>query len=778
MVATTIIPNKKIVAKANIEPKTVITKPNLPEHDYINYNSVNKEALGMNSEANAMIEQLRIDKDKVDAALNEGKSIVDQRHNEVDQINQRHFFESADHQYSPTFAHYHMAKPKREALRVRNKAEILLETTKIIMREKRDIFVNGTVDKKRFFEVATKEDVAKIISTTQHRAFTGERVNLGSPCIPKWYPCNINSKFRTITGWCNNIKRPHYGMAFGAMVRLLPPQYENGIDQPRIKAINGMNLYSPRIVSNIINEGHPPTDNDGFSHVASLFGQFIAHDITHAPIETNKTGGILVCSKCDSHQKVSPNCLPIEIPLDDPYYPPFVKGSERRCLPYTRSLLGDASKGYREQMVQVTPYIDLSALYGSTDCEAKELRSMVDGQMKHCEIKGANSECLPKIDKPTSCRSFPKYPCFLTGDVRSSDTSALSGLHNIFLREHNKISAQFKKINPHWNDERIYQETRRLLGALFQHMVYNEYVPLLIGPNLMHQHITYPKKAGYFEGYNYTCDGMISQAFQTSAFRFGHSLILNEFARLNGNFEKMTPNLRLVDLFNNAESMYNKKCSGFEGIILGTVGQASNKLDRFYTDDLRNRLFEVKEKNMYGFDLLSINIQRGRDHALPGYNDFRQYCGFSKLRNWKDLKNEMEPVVIKKLRRIYNNVDDIDLYVGLITEKHNYTTHLLPKTSACIVADQFARLKKCDRYFYENNVKGSLFTQKQLNQIRKYTFNRLLCDNIKMLKMIQRNPFRLHNLKTNPYIPCSQLLSVDLRQWKEKPPVKKSQTNP
>lgn len=38
-----------------------------------------------------------------------------------------------------------------------------------------------------------------------------------------------------------------------------------------------------------------------------------------------------------------------------------------------------------------------------------------------------------------------------------------------------------KKINPSWDDERLYQEARKLLIGMYQHVVYNEFVPGLLG---------------------------------------------------------------------------------------------------------------------------------------------------------------------------------------------------------------------------------------------------------------------------------------------------------
>lgn len=49
------------------------------------------------------------------------------------------------------------------------------------------------------------------------------------------------------------------------------------------------------------------------------------------------------------------------------------------------------------------------------------------------------------------------------------------------LRLHNTLCEELKRINPSWNDERLYQEARRLLIGMYQHVTYNEFVPVLVG---------------------------------------------------------------------------------------------------------------------------------------------------------------------------------------------------------------------------------------------------------------------------------------------------------
>lgn len=54
-------------------------------------------------------------------------------------------------------------------------------------------------------------------------------------------------------------------------------------------------------------------------------------------------------------------------------------------------------------------------------------------------------------------------------------------MHTIWVREHNRIALKLGQINPTWGGERVFEETRRIIGAIMQHITYNEFLPAVLG---------------------------------------------------------------------------------------------------------------------------------------------------------------------------------------------------------------------------------------------------------------------------------------------------------
>lgn len=80
------------------------------------------------------------------------------------------------------------------------------------------------------------------------------------------------------------------------------------------------------------------------------------------------------------------------------------------------------------------------------------------------------------------CRSGAlSTECFEGGDARFGEQSGLVALHTVWVRYHNKLATTLGKMNKHWNDDRIFQEARKIVGALIQHITFREFLPIVVG---------------------------------------------------------------------------------------------------------------------------------------------------------------------------------------------------------------------------------------------------------------------------------------------------------
>lgn len=129
----------------------------------------------------------------------------------------------------------------------------------------------------------------------------------------------------------------------------------------------------------------------------------------------------------------------------------------------------------RQQMNSITSFMDASMVYGHTPGLESSLRDLagLNGKLvtnsKFKDSKGR--PYLPSVAKHSGCQQSPdgdRVECFHAGDARASEWLPLSALQTLFLREHNRIAEVLKHINGHWNPETIYQETRKIIGALIQ----------------------------------------------------------------------------------------------------------------------------------------------------------------------------------------------------------------------------------------------------------------------------------------------------------------------
>lgn len=77
--------------------------------------------------------------------------------------------------------------------------------------------------------------------------------------------------------------------------------------------------------------------------------------------------------------------------------------------------------------------------------------------------------CLGRLLGSGAALGDPTFlPSGLSGDSRASEHILLATSHTLFLREHNRLARELKRLNPHWDGEKLYQEARKILGAFMQ----------------------------------------------------------------------------------------------------------------------------------------------------------------------------------------------------------------------------------------------------------------------------------------------------------------------
>ena len=529
------------------------------------------------------------------------------------------------------------------------------------------------------------EMIANLSGCTQHRRTVNCTQNL---CYHK--------KYRTIDGTCNNLDNPMWGASLTAFRRLLRPVYENGFNTP-VGWRNKDVLPSARLVSTELISTANITPDQTFTHMLMQWGQFLDHDLDFtvtSPSSQRFTDGEDCTSTCENQ---SP-CFPIQIPPGDK------RITRHKCMTFTRSSsacgTGATSVFFsvvstREQMNQITSYLDASNVYGSSHDEEEHLRDLsnnngllktgilINGKPLLPFNKGTPIECL-KSEKESP------IPCFLAGDHRANEQLGLLSMHTIWMREHNRIATQLRILNPNWNGEKIFQETRKIVGAEMQHITYEHYLPKILGKQGM-------EILGKYEGYKPNIDASIFNGFATAAFRFGHSLINPVLNRLNSSFQTIEEgDIPLHKAFFAPYRIVEE--GGIDPIIRGLFYSAAKDRrdqDGVLNTELTERLFEMA--HAVALDLAALNIQRARDHGLPGYNEYRVLCNLEPLKTFDDLKSVISNEnIIRKLQKHYGDVNKIGLWVGGILEDI-VPGSLLGPTFQCLIAMQFKSLRDGDR---------------------------------------------------------------------------------
>jgi hypothetical protein len=340
------------------------------------------------------------------------------------------------------------------------------------------------------------------------------------------------------------------------------------------------------------------------------------------------------------------------------------------CMQIRRSL---ADTTPRETWLGATPtfrnsnshWWDAGQIYGSSQSRQAEIRSGTDGK-----ITIGPDGMLPED---------PAHPGVDLTGFNDNWWVGLSLLHNLFVREHNVLCDALKARYPAWGDEELFQRARLINAALIAKIHTIEWTPgILAHPALdfaMHANwsgVPYRVMRAVLGEDNEAAHGIpgsptdqhsapyaMTEEF-TSVYRL-HPLLPDEMnVRRLDTGEQVSR--ELVNMQGKSTRRFMEE-HGFTNLLysFGTNHPGAIRLHNY-----PNFLRQFEKDGQPLLDVAAIDIMRDRERGVPRYNRFRELVGKRRVSTFKEITSI--PGAADKMRKIYENVDRVDLLVGLLAE--------------------------------------------------------------------------------------------------------------
>ncbi|MDO6693845.1 peroxidase family protein [Aliiglaciecola sp. 3_MG-2023] len=510
-------------------------------------------------------------------------------------------------------------------------------------------------------------------------------------------------EIRSYDGTSNNQQHPTWGATFTHLQRIAEANYTDGIS-----SMAGSTQKSAREISNLLvsqAQGQSIENSFDTSDYLWQWGQFIDHDI-------GLTDGS------------TPEQENIPVPRGDVFFDP--NGSGEVVIPFNRAIYdpdtGTSIENVREQENEITSWIDGSMIYGSDNERNSALRVGDNSPF----LATSSNNLLPfNTDNIPNANGFVTDPSrlFIGGDLRVNEQAVLTAMHTVWLREHNRIARILQSSQTNASIESIYEQARRLVIAEIQIITYNEYLPALLGENSMPD----------YQGYDETINPTIYNEFSAATYRLGHSEVSDSILRLDADGNTIEEgNLAIRDAFFTGINLYQNE-NDIDPVLRGLAKQRHQTIDTQVVNGLRNFLFGTPGSG--GFDLISLNIQRGRDHGLNTYNQTRIAMDLEAKVSIADITTNTS--LQAGLFNAYGSVDDIELWIGGLAEDPLTSQgSQLGELFTAINVKQFDELRAGDRFWYSRYL-----TDDELEFVEDVTLAEVIRNNTNIGDELQDNVF-------------------------------------
>eukprot|EP01089_Gocevia_fonbrunei_P016847 TRINITY_DN5322_c0_g3_i1.p1 TRINITY_DN5322_c0_g3~~TRINITY_DN5322_c0_g3_i1.p1 ORF type:complete len:578 (-),score=140.61 TRINITY_DN5322_c0_g3_i1:89-1822(-) len=377
-------------------------------------------------------------------------------------------------------------------------------------------------------------------------------------------------------------------------------------------------------------------------------------------------------------------------------------------------------------------YLDGNVFYGVTQTTLNTLRTFSGGEMKlRTDIGDTQFGELPDskvTGTENQCSQFGPNG-LASGDPRTETNSVLASLHTLFMREHNRLAAEFKTKNPTWTDEQLFQEARKWVIATFQHITVDEFIPTQFGGDAVAHYF------GKYKKYDANVDVSLSNAFAVSANRVPHDQVNLPMLVLypNGSMADLPgtegwPEIERINCI--ADKFWE---FGTDAIIRGSLKQYAQKFDGKHVDDIRSFPAKLSTSLPYNFDVKGMDVEREREAMVPSY--YHVLLNATGVDLYNSPKCNPGPVqdtiecfraitrnntLANTLRDIYQKITFVEFHVGMVVADDK-TSSGFPELAAKIWLTQLKKARDGDRFWYENYKENGLFTKQEFKTITKTT---------------------------------------------------------
>ncbi|MGB0905854.1 MAG: peroxidase family protein [Maricaulaceae bacterium] len=288
-----------------------------------------------------------------------------------------------------------------------------------------------------------------------------------------------------------------------------------------------------------------------------------------------------------------------------------------------------------------TPRLDLDNLYGTGPADQPYLYEQDDSIPDH-KAKFAIGSIPGRPDLP----DLPRFEGrALIGDMRNDENSMVSQLQLAFLLAHNTLVDRARAQNPTASTDAIFEIARNTLRWLYQHIVWNDYIPRIVIDEVHACALKLEEVCGGRKKWNCGLDDIYSWKhqpfmpveFSVAAYRFGHSMVRNSYQTNNPErgFQNFAP------IFDNSCSRNPDDLRGFrpmkpENVIQwdwflpmqssgGPFPQMARKIDTKLANALA---FLFEEQTGSRMNVLAFrNLKRGLAFDLPSGTDVaKKFC--------------------------------------------------------------------------------------------------------------------------------------------------------